>query len=964
MKRGALSLEKTRTSQKRRTSIRSSAAPSRSIWCILLLASIIFPILPVLPPDCWAQGTFGKNKVRYSDLQWFEIEGKYVTLYFYSDEWEIASTVLAMAESTAVMLSDTLQHQPSEKIPLVLFNSHRDFQQSNIIPFLLPEEVGGLTEFVKGRVLVPYTGSFYRFKWVLAHELTHAFMLDKIDSALTRTKSVPSFYPPLWFSEGLAEYISAGPNPAAEAVLRDAVLSERVVGIDEMWRIENSVLVYREGQSLVTYIADSFGFSSFVRLLENWGTERSFDVLLEKTLGISTRELSRRWMLSIKAKYYPDVAVRGWASSFAESTISRERFNLSPAWVRIDENHEGIVYLCAETESPELRIRELGVRGRDRLLVRGGTSKQFESLHLFRSKLSVNKEGMLAFSAQREEADVIHVLDLKERKRKATIEIPGLISLSSPSWSPEGTRLALSGQDVSGRSDIFVVSVSERSLTRLTSDFYDDRDPDWSPDGEQIVISSDRCPGGQEGRYKLFLISPATREIVQLTSGTSSDTEPRWSPSGAYVAFVSDRGGVPDLFLLDVADQKTACLTNSMAGVMTPAWDGDGMFLYFTALASGKYDVYRMRIQPGNLVWEGPGEYEGAPKPESEASQSPFMESSQKMASVKPYKRKLSLDIVRGATGYDPEFAQISSGQVALSDILGNEHLLFHLSSQSEYGGSLLGSLSGGTTYVNLSKRLSYGMGLFSFGAVYDEELGLLREERRTGFLLLASYPLSRFERLDATMVGRLVHDYLYKSDETARIFLLSNFLSYVWDNSAFESNGEIVGTRANLTLGLTRDVTRGKADYLTALADLRKNWSLSRKAVYASRIVLKSSLGKQGTRFYMGGPWSLRGYATRAMSGKTLFLMNNELRLPVLARAVLGFPGQRLPLPTIRGAVFADAGAAGDDRLDTWRGSLGFGLYLGGGYFPMVRFNTVWRTDFTTLKKKPVREFFVGWNF
>ena len=173
------------------------------------------------------------------------MEGKYVTLYFYSEESEIAAGALAMAESTAVMLSDTLEHTLSKKIPLVLFSTHRDFQQSNIIPFLLPEEVGGLTEFVKGRVLVPYTGSFYRFKWVLTHELAHAFMLDKLDAAMKKGKRAMSFYPPLWLSEGLAEYLSAPPDPAAETILRDAVLSEQAVGIDDMWRIENSVLVYR-----------------------------------------------------------------------------------------------------------------------------------------------------------------------------------------------------------------------------------------------------------------------------------------------------------------------------------------------------------------------------------------------------------------------------------------------------------------------------------------------------------------------------------------------------------------------------------------------------------------------------------------------------------------------------------------------------------------------------------------------
>jgi hypothetical protein len=983
-KKGALSLEKT---QIRR---RNATPSSLLIWRGLSLLLSTFLIFLIPASVCVAQGTFGKNKVQYSELQWFQMEGKYVTLYFYSEEKEIASTALALAESTAVMLSDTLQHQLSQKIPLVLFSSHRDFQQSNIIPYLLPEEVGGLTEFLKGRVLVPYTGSFYRFRWVLAHELTHAFMLDKIQSALNRTNKVPSFYPPLWLSEGLAEYISARPNPAAETILRDAVLSGEAVGIDEMWRIENSVLVYREGQSLVAYIASAFGFSSIVKLLENWGTERTFDALLEKTIGIPTRELSRRWMLTVKAKYYPDVATREWAGSFAESTVSRERFSLSPVWTRLDGEREGIVYLSTEGETPELRIHERGPRGRDRLLVRGGASKQFESLHLFRSRLSVNKDGMLAFSAQREERDVIHLLDLKERRRKATIEIPGLISLSSPSWSPDGTELVLSGQDASGRSDIFIVSLKERSLTRLTSDFCDDRDPDWSPDGHWIVFSSDRCAGGVEGTYKLFLISPATQDtvpiaagafserassdtiqrIIPITSGTSSDTEPRWSPSGGYIAFVSDRGGVPDLFLLDVRSGATARVTSSMAGVMGPAWGNEGASLYFTALSSGKYSIHRIRISPENLTWEARKQSDLAESPLPEVCLLPWapscagLQSSAGAQPCKPYRRKFGLDVVQGAMGYDPEFVQMGAGQVALSDILGNEHLLFYLSSGSEYGGSVVGSLSGGTTYINLSKRLSYGIGLFSLGVVYDEELGLLREERRTGFLLLTSYPLSRFGRLDATLVGRFAHDYLYRSGETARAFLLSNYFSYVWDNSAFEANSEIVGTRANMTFGLTRDITRGKADYLTALVDLRENLSLSRKAVYASRIVLKSSFGNEGTRFYMGGPWSLRGYGTRSMSGKTLLLVNNELRLPVLARIVLGFPGQRLPLPTLKGAVFADVGAAGEEGLDTWRGSLGLGIYLGGGYFPIVRFNTAWRTDFTTLKKKPVREFFVGWNF
>jgi Tol biopolymer transport system component len=907
-----------------------------------------------------AQGIFGKNKVQYSDLEWLEAEGKYVTLYFYAEEEEIASRAFAVAESTCAMLADTLRHELSHKIPLALFSTHRDFQQSNIIPYLLPEDVGGLTEFAKGRVLVPYTGSFHRFTWVLAHELTHAFMLDKIEATLKEKKRPLGFYPPLWFSEGLAEHMSARLTPRVEMPLRDAVLSERLVGIGEMWKIGGGIMVYREGHSLVSYIAGRFGFSLVVEILEGWGDHRTFEALLEETLEVSSRELSRDWMLSLKEKYYPDVADREWLSSSTRAVVSGERLNLSPVWTRPREGAGAIVYLSTNGQSSELRMKELAEGGRDRLLLRGGASKQYESLHLFRSRLSSTPRGLVVFTARSGERDVIHVYDVRRGRRNATLEIPGLVSLSSPALSADGTKLAVSGQDRSGRSDLFMVSLADTSMKRLTNDFYDDRDPDWSPEGDRIVFSSDRCAEGEKGVYGLFLVSPENQTILPLTSGgssdSSSDTGPRWSPSGEHIAFVSDRGGVPDVHVLNLQERSVAALTNSMAGVLTPSWGEDGKSVLFTGLHSGEYHVHRREFSPEALEWEkltAAGDTE-----------TPRWSLQRASVAARPYRRRLGLDIVRSTVVYDPEFATLGSGQLALSDILGNEHLLFYLSSQSEYGGNIFGSLSAGATYLNLSGRISYGIGLFSLGVLYDEELAVLRQERRTGMLLVCSYPRSRFERIDATLVGRLAHNHLYRSGRQARVFLLSNYLSHVWDNSAFHAGGELVGTRTNLTVGFTRDMTKGMADYFSVLADFRQNVEVARRVILASRVIMRSSFGEEARRFYMGGPWSLRGYGTRSLSGRRLILFNNEVRLPLLAKIVMRLPGGRLPLPTIKGALFADAGSAGETGWDSWKGSFGVGFYVGGGYFPIVRLNTVWRTDFSDFERKPVHEFFVGWNY
>jgi len=923
-----------------------------------------------IPSFCSGQGIFGKNKVQYSNLEWREMEGKHVRIYFYEQERSLACAALVLADSMSAVLVDSLGHEPRTKIPLVLYSSQRDFLYSNIVPFLLPEEVAGLTEFAKGRVLVPYTGSYYRFRWVLFHELTHAFVMDKIGAVLAERKRTLNYSAPMWLSEGLAEFMAAPPSPASDALLRDAVLSEQLVPLDRMWSISGSIMVYREGQSLVAYIVQEFGLSTIAAMLGDWGGQRTFEGLLSAHLGVSLRELNDGWVRALKQKYYPTVKDRERPAAFARRVTAGDRPCLAPVWVRTGSGEGALAYLTAQGETEELRLVEVGgppEKSRDRLLARAGTSSLYESLHLFRSRLSVSPSGLLVFSAQKGERDVVYMMDPRTSRRARTIQLPGLLALSSPAVSPDGGSVVVTGQDASGQCDLYVVRLEDRSLLRLTNDEFDDRDPDWAPDGKSIVFASDRCDTSGIGRYQIFSCPAAGGEPRALTSGNWSNAEPRYSPSGRYLAFVSDRDGVPDLWLLDARDGSTARVTRSMAGVQMPCWGESDSTVYVVCLSAGRYTIGSVRAEPDSLRWEAPdgdlarlecGPTAGGRVRGAETRCAALDRES------KRYRPRFGLDFARTTMGYDPEFVGGGSGQLALSDMLGNRHVLVYLSSESEQGGDFLGTLSVGASYLDLTGRTSYGFGVFSLGTVYDEELNVLRQERHSGALLYAAYPTSRFERVEANIVARYSDDYLYRNGERGRILLLSDYVSYVWDNTGMGGTGELVGTRAYLTVGLTRDVTRGIADYVLALVDLRRAAQLSRNVILASRLEARSSFGEEGRRFYLGGPSTLRGYGTRTIGGKKVVLFNSELRLPLLVRVAFKVPGGALPFPTIKGALFFDAATSGDAGLDPWKGSLGVGFYLGGGYFPAVRFNLAWRTDFNTVGSKPVREFTVGWNF
>src|SRR5262245_1177581 len=124
--------------------------------------------------------SFGKNKVHYEALDWAVIETPHLRLHYYAAEETLARGLAAFAESVAVEFDGRLKLEPKSKVPLLLYSTHHLFQQTNATPSLIGESTGGLTELIKGRVLVPHNGSWARLRWVTRHELAHWYMLEKI----------------------------------------------------------------------------------------------------------------------------------------------------------------------------------------------------------------------------------------------------------------------------------------------------------------------------------------------------------------------------------------------------------------------------------------------------------------------------------------------------------------------------------------------------------------------------------------------------------------------------------------------------------------------------------------------------------------------------------------------------------------------------------------------------------------
>jgi Tol biopolymer transport system component len=139
---------------------------------------------------------------------------------------------------------------------------------------------------------------------------------------------------------------------------------------------------------------------------------------------------------------------------------------------------------------------------------------------------------------------------------------------------------------------LWTLPIGGGTATRITDEYYDARQPAWSPDGQTIAFQSYR-----DGTWRIWTVGRDGRNARAITSGPFDDREPHWSPDGSSIAFSSDRSGNYDVWTLEVKSGRLTQITRDPADDFTPTWSPDGRELAFVSTRSKSPGVYA--ITPG-----------------------------------------------------------------------------------------------------------------------------------------------------------------------------------------------------------------------------------------------------------------------------------------------------------------------------------------------------------------------------
>jgi hypothetical protein len=527
------------------------------------------------------------------------------------------------------------------------------------------------------------------------------------------------------------------------------------------------------------------------------------------------------------------------------------------------------------------------------------------------------------------------------------------------------------------------------------------------------VFASDRTTYGREGYTNLFMFDVASGQLQYLTYGAWFDQDPRWSNDGSRIVFSSSRAGTYDLYTVDRAGSGVR-LTQMTGGAFDPEWLPDDRSLVFAGFQEGSFRIFRFWPDADSAATPialapTPPIGNGAPLAwDWEEITSPVV--AQSIPEQYNTIEKVSLDFAGGDAIVAPGLGTAQGAQFLMSDMLGNHIVFVGVSATQAQGISdLVDNFSGNLLYLNLSRRLNYGGGLFRFKGRFRDVAHDIYEEQTYGSYFIASYPFSKFERVELQLS-------LEKSDRedlidifedgggipggdtredirdlTRRGVLTSNYLSYVKDNTLWLPTGPIDGERFNLTAGLVtcfsctvpsavtgEDVSRdAAAEHYVAFADYRRYFRTSLYSAYAIRAYAFYSDGAIPARSVLGGTHRLRGYPRYSLTGSRLWLLNQEWRFPILHSLNFAFPFGDLRLPGIQGALFADLGSSWLENMSKPDGT--WGSY-GGSFRMSLGAPLVLRLDigkrFAIGKEPPVLfsdgekfgdtfvDFFFGFNY
>jgi Tol biopolymer transport system component len=503
-----------------------------------------------------SQTDFGKNRVKYEDFFWTYYTYPRYDVYFYEEGRDLANYVSKSVLKQLETIEKLFDYSLDERLQFIIYNKQSDFKQSNI--GLSTEEqynTGGVTRIAGTKIILYYEGDHAKLDAQIRSGVAQV-LIDQMmygGSLREMVKNNTLLNLPIWFSQGLIDYVSTDWNASLDNFVKDGVLNGRYKNINHL---EGNDAIYA-GHAFWKHIADNYGEAVISNIVYMTKITRNIDNATLFVLGISIKNLWKECYQSYQKKYTESDSSRTLPTQ--KLLLLKPKSSRIYSQLKVSADGNFVIYTTNELGQNKIWLYDVQQNKTKRILKLDHKIDRINDYSY--PLLAWHPSGKLfSYIIERKGYLVMTTYEV-ETKTKMQRNIIGFEKILDYSYSEDGKKFVMSAIQ-KGQTDLFVFTVSSNGYEQITKDIYDDLAPRFVLGSKQIIFSSNRPVDSlffdpkrkhedAQTHKDLFMFNYITKSpaLTRVTNTPNIDETFPASYDSSHVSYLSDLNGIRNRYI-------------------------------------------------------------------------------------------------------------------------------------------------------------------------------------------------------------------------------------------------------------------------------------------------------------------------------------------------------------------------------------------------------------------------------
>lgn len=496
-----------------------------------------------------SQLSFGKNRVQHQNFNWQFLRAGQYDVYYYPTGRELAQYVFYKTPQIIDEIELLFNFTSKKKLQIIVYNTQSDFRESN---FAYDYEdfynQGGVTNIYGTKIYVYFDGNRAHFDKMIRAGIMNVYAHWMVQGQ-TIGSNISSDYVmnvPAWFYNGLSSYFGEPWSHEVEERVKNGILTGKYYRIEELPVVDATYA----GHSFWKYLVDIYGKDVIQKVLYHTRSGKRIETGLFRATNVTARALLEQWYKYYTVMFYPDLS-RLMPSG--ESVVARPKASRDYYGFRFSPEGTDYAFVTNEAGQVKVWLKESGRKTPRAILTRFAKTEDNPDVSF--PLISWHPAGGILGMTSEIKGHCYYIpYDVEKRKwgKRLLVDVE---KITSWCYSPDGRNILFSGFK-NGQSDIFIYSIAARSFQNITSDFYDDYNPEYLS-SDKIVFASNRVvdsirlkdnfmEASGNRQYDLFMYDMKKNDnsLLRITGTPLADEFGVQKYNGQALLYLSDESGV------------------------------------------------------------------------------------------------------------------------------------------------------------------------------------------------------------------------------------------------------------------------------------------------------------------------------------------------------------------------------------------------------------------------------------